>query len=182
MWNRCFGVLLVAILVLVEAACGSSPAAPTFPILQGPGPYHLCLTGFANSTVPEVPSCVPPVTAFTEAHVYLDVSRGDVSFWIGRTLWSLGDFEFRIQGDEEVTGGFQLSGSVQGTAFDTAYPGGLKGLHPEFAITVKISGATHHIHPGETNFFHRHDGSPHAESSSLQNLQSRDAGLAPYCI
>jgi hypothetical protein len=54
---------------------------------------------------------------------------------MGRT--TQGDFELRIQGD-----GTDVSGSLKGTAIDTAYPGGLKGLHPEFALTIKVGAAT----------------------------------------
>jgi hypothetical protein len=35
-----------------------------------------------------------------------------------------------------------VKGSIKGTAIDTAYPFGLRGLHPEFALTIKVGAAT----------------------------------------
>jgi hypothetical protein len=57
--------------------------------------------------------------------------------WVGRTTSQLGDLEVRIQGE-----GADVSGSVKGTAIDTAYPFGRKGMRPEFALTIKVGAAT----------------------------------------
>jgi hypothetical protein len=89
---------------------------------------------------PDVPPCVGGVI---DPHVraYLDISR-EGAMWVGRTASHLGDFELRIQGHNEGIRGTEVSGSVKGTAIDTAYPFGLRGLHPEFALTLKVGAET----------------------------------------
>jgi hypothetical protein len=93
------------------------------------------MTGSATSTGPDAPPCVGGVID-PYVRAYLDISREGAA-WVGRTTLQLGDLELRIQGDET-----DVSGSLKGTAIDTAYPGGLKGLHPEFALTIKVGVAT----------------------------------------
>ena len=137
---RRFHLFLITVVMLIGAACGSSPAAPASPILQ-PGPYHLRMTGFATSTDPAVPACLPPVTALTDVRAYLDLSS-EGAIWIGRTTTQLGDLELTIQGKEDGAAGFDVSGSIRGTAIDTAYPLARRGMFPQFALTIKVGAAT----------------------------------------
>jgi hypothetical protein len=127
--------IFIVTTVVLTASCGSSPAAPSAAILpQGPGPYHLKMTGSAASTVAGVPPCVGAVTDPSYVRAYLNISR-EGAMWVGRT--TQGDFELRIRGD-----GTDVSGSLKGTAIDTAYPGGRKGMYPQFALTIKVGAAT----------------------------------------
>ena len=99
------------------------------------------MTGFATSTNPEVPPCVPPVNVLTDVRVILDVAM-DGGTWVGRSPSQLGDVELRVQGLEEVTTGIEVSGSIVGGAVDhKQLPFGRRGLVPEFALTIRIGGA-----------------------------------------
>ena len=127
--------IFIVTAIVLTASCGSSPVAPSAAILpNGPGRYHLKITGSATSTGPDVPPCVGGVLE-PYVQVFLDISR-EGAMWVGRPK-EPGDLELKIQGD--VT---DVNGSIKGTAIDTAYPGSLKGLHPEFALTIKVGVAT----------------------------------------
>ena len=128
---------MVSVVVLAGGvSCGRSPAAPSAAIFpQGPGPYHLKMTGSATSPGADVPPCVGGVIdPYVRAD--LDISSEGPA-WVGRTTSELGDLELRIQGD-----GTDVSGSLKGTAIDTAYPWGRRGLAPQFALTLKVGAAT----------------------------------------
>ena len=129
--NRRLHVWLLAIIVVMGANCGSSPAAPNYPILQNPGFYWLDVTGYAISTNPEVPPCLPPVTVFTHVRLRLDV-RMEGGLWVGRST-SAGDLELRILGDNETVGGFEVTGSASGTALDTE-------TKPISDVSVRLAG------------------------------------------
>jgi hypothetical protein len=81
------------------------------------------------------------VTDPSYVRVYLDIAREGAG-WVGRTTTQLGDLALSIQSDGEGVGGTAVKGSIKGTAIDTAYPFGLRGLHPEFALTIKVGAAT----------------------------------------
>ena len=93
------------------------------------------MAGSPTSTGPDAPPCVGGVFD-PYVRAYLDISREGAA-WVGRTTSELGDLELRIQGD-----GTDVSGSLKGTAIDTAYPWGRRGLAPQFALTIKVGAAT----------------------------------------
>lgn len=139
--NRCFHVVAVAILVLAGAAgCGSSPAAPTSRILQGPGAYWLDMAGYAIAFNPEVPPCIPERgNVLIAARVRIDVSL-DGGVWVGRTQSEIGDLELRIRGDEEVAEGIEVSGSITGTAVDTTSVLPRRGFLEAPDVSIKLAG------------------------------------------
>lgn len=83
-----------------------------------------------------MPPCFGAVVDPSYVRAYLDFSR-EGAMWLGRTTSQLGDLEVRIQGD-----GADVSGSIKGTAIDTAYPFGRRGMAPQFALTIKVGAAT----------------------------------------
>src|SRR4029079_14222297 len=131
-----------AVILIGGGSCGSSPTAPSSPLLpNGPGPYHLKMTGFITPADPAVAPCVGAVTDPSYVRVYLDIAREGTG-WVGRTTTQPGDLALSIQSDGAGVGGTSVIGSIKGTAIDTAYPFGLRGLHPEFALTIKVGAAT----------------------------------------
>ena len=127
---RAFTIAIIA--VLAGIGCGSS-TSPTYPILQGPGPYWLDVIGFAISTNPDVPPCLAPVTVLTAVRVRLDVTI-EGTLWVARSPSPFGDLELRIRGDGEVAGGIEVRGSVRGTASDSE-------TRPVSGVSVRIGGA-----------------------------------------
>ena len=93
------------------------------------------MTGSATSAGADAPPCVGGVLD-PYVRAFLNISREGAT-WVGRSTSPPSDLELRIQGD-----GTDVSGSLKGTAIDTAYPGSLKGLHPEFALTLKVGATT----------------------------------------
>ncbi len=124
----------ISLALLLAAGCGSSPIGPSLPILQGPGPYWLELIGFAISSDPEVPPCQPPVTVLTAVRLRVDMTQ-EGALWVGRSPAGIGDLELKIKGDQEVVGGFEVSGSVKGTELDTE-------TRPVSDISIRFGGAT----------------------------------------
>ncbi len=122
----------LALFLAGSVSCGS-PTSPSLPILQGPGPHRMELIGFAISSDPEFPPCLPPVTVFTAARLRIDVTE-EGGFWVGRSPSGIGDLELRIRGDEELIGGTQVSGSISGTQMDNL-------SSPAADVSVRFGGS-----------------------------------------
>lgn len=142
--NRCFHVLAIAILVASgTAGCGSSPAAPTARILQGPGAYLLDLNGYSSSyNNPPVPPCIAEIgSVLLSVRVRVDVSL-EGGLWVGRTTPEVGDIELKIRGDEDVAAGIEVGGSITGRAVDTTSVLPRRAFLPAPDVRISVAGAT----------------------------------------
>jgi hypothetical protein len=138
-WFCRAAMLLVAGVTFSACESRATTAPDTSPVPLTPGRQLLTLAGFGASLDPSFPPCTPmgvPRAGTSVATIVVLEREG--TDWVARSEPSLGTLEVRLRGTAGSSGGYQVTGTVAGTAADV----GLMGVVRDVRVTLGLGTGT----------------------------------------